>query len=144
VWAPDNKLQRRVGIVDDRAKVERYLDTLIGDKSDEKMRMAYADQAGEMLDYMDKLGRVNFSHVRPPVPEFALMNGTLMLRRPEVATLLGLRFEETERNRSGHRYRTEAWHSVGMGYDPVPPRHTLSAGVYTCCSNALAKYGALH
>src|SRR5699024_6106647 len=37
-----------------------------------------------------KLGKVNFSHVRPPVPEFALMNGTMMLRRPEVNTLLGL------------------------------------------------------
>jgi 3-oxosteroid 1-dehydrogenase len=36
------------------------------------------------------LGRRRFRDVRPPVPEFALMNGTLMLRRPEVATLLGL------------------------------------------------------
>lgn len=127
VWAPDNKFQRKVGITDDRAKVERYLDTLVGEKSDKDMRMAYVDQASDMLDYMEKLGveflhspnvvdyhselpetgktgralepkpfdaralgRVNFSHVRPPVPEFALMNGTLMLRRPEVATLLGL------------------------------------------------------
>lgn len=127
VWAPDNKFQRKAGITDDRAKVERYLDTLVGEKSDKDMRMAYVDQASDMLDYMEKLGveflhspnvvdyhselpetgktgralepkpfdaralgRVNFSHVRPPVPEFALMNGTLMLRRPEVATLLGL------------------------------------------------------
>jgi 3-oxosteroid 1-dehydrogenase len=36
------------------------------------------------------LGRRRLRDVRPPVPEFALMNGTLMLRRPEVATLLGL------------------------------------------------------
>ena len=127
VWAPDNKFQRKAGITDDRAKVERYLDTLVGEKSDKDMRMAYVDQASDMLDYMEKLGveflhspnvvdyhselpetgktgralepkpfdaralgRANFSHVRPPVPEFALMNGTLMLRRPEVATLLGL------------------------------------------------------
>lgn len=31
-----------------------------------------------------------FRRVRPPVPEFALMNGTLMLRRSEVASLLKL------------------------------------------------------
>ncbi|MCW4464726.1 FAD-dependent oxidoreductase [Glutamicibacter sp. MNS18] len=36
------------------------------------------------------LGRNDFRRVRPPVPEFALMGGTLMLRRPEVATLLKL------------------------------------------------------
>ena len=127
VWAPNNKFQRQAGITDEREKVERYLDNLVGEKSDKDLRMAYVDQAGDMLDYMEKigveflhspnvvdyhselpetgktgralepkpfdarvLGRVNFSHVRPPVPEFALMNGTLMLRRPEVATLLGL------------------------------------------------------
>lgn len=37
-----------------------------------------------------ELGHEHFRDIRPPVPEFALMNGTLMLRRPEVATLLGL------------------------------------------------------
>jgi succinate dehydrogenase/fumarate reductase flavoprotein subunit len=36
------------------------------------------------------LGRRRFRDIRPPVPEFALMGGTLMLRRSEVATLLGL------------------------------------------------------
>ncbi|TLK56543.1 FAD-dependent oxidoreductase [Glutamicibacter sp. V16R2B1] len=34
------------------------------------------------------LSRSDFARVRPPVPEFALMGGTLMLRRPEVARLL--------------------------------------------------------
>ena len=127
VWAPNNKFQRAAGNTDDRERAERYLDTLVGDKSEKKMRMAYVDQASEMLDDMEKLGveflhspavvdyhselpetgktgralepkpfdgrklgKVNFSHVRPPVPEFALMNGTMMLRRPEVNTLLGL------------------------------------------------------
>lgn len=37
-----------------------------------------------------KLGRDKFRRVRPPVPEFALMKGTLMLRRAEVAKLLKL------------------------------------------------------
>lgn len=37
-----------------------------------------------------KLGPERFSHVRPPVPEFALFGGSLMLRRPEVAVLLKL------------------------------------------------------
>lgn len=36
------------------------------------------------------LGRQRFRQVRPPVPEFALFRGTLMVRRPEVNTLLGL------------------------------------------------------
>ncbi len=37
-----------------------------------------------------KLGPADFSRMRRPVPEFALMGGTMMLRRPEVNTLLGL------------------------------------------------------
>src|SRR5699024_12448350 len=37
-----------------------------------------------------KLGKVRFRNVRRPVPEFALMGGELMVRRPEVNTLLGL------------------------------------------------------
>ncbi|MGW9405224.1 FAD-dependent oxidoreductase [Arthrobacter sp. NPDC055585] len=36
------------------------------------------------------LDRSDFRRVRPPVPEFALMGGTLMLRRAEVAALLKL------------------------------------------------------
>lgn len=37
-----------------------------------------------------RLGREHFRHVRHPVPEFALVNGQIMVRRPEVNTLLGL------------------------------------------------------
>ncbi len=37
-----------------------------------------------------KLSATEFRRVRRPVPEFALMGGTLMLRRPDVATLLKL------------------------------------------------------
>ncbi len=37
-----------------------------------------------------KLGRVDFSHLRGPVPEFALFGGQLMVRRKEVAKLLHL------------------------------------------------------
>lgn len=94
-----------------------------------------------MLDYMGKLARVNFSHVRLPVPEFALINGTLMLRRPEVATLLGLRFEETAAAigtalKLGIRW---AWDMIRFhrGTRLVP-------ACTTCCSNALAKHGAMH
>ncbi|WP_313286325.1 FAD-dependent oxidoreductase [Corynebacterium vitaeruminis] len=126
-WIPGNHFQIEDGITDDREKVERYLDAVVGDKSDKAMRMAYVDNGPRMLKYMEglgvrflrspgvvdyhseepetgktgralepepfdgrKLGQVNFRHVRPPVPEFALMGGTLMLRRPEVNTLLGL------------------------------------------------------
>lgn len=35
-----------------------------------------------------RLGRTGFSRIRPPVPEFALFAGTLMVRRPEVNDLL--------------------------------------------------------
>lgn len=126
-WIPDNHFQREDGITDDREKAERYLDTLVGEKSDKALRTAYLDNGPEMLKYMEnlgvrflrsphvvdyhselpetgktgralepepfdgrQLGHLDFRHVRPPVPEFALMNGTLMLRRPEVNTLLGL------------------------------------------------------
>lgn len=37
-----------------------------------------------------KLGTEKMKHVRPPVREFALLNGELMVRRPEVNRLLGL------------------------------------------------------
>lgn len=37
-----------------------------------------------------KLGRRDFQRIRRPVPEFTLMRGTMMLRRSEVDTLLGL------------------------------------------------------
>lgn len=126
-WIPNNHFQRADGITDDREKVERYLDALVGDKSDKALRTAYVDQGPKMLEYMRglgveflrspavvdyhselpetgktgralepapfdgrKLGPQNFNHVRRPVPEFALLNGTLMIRRPEVNTLLGL------------------------------------------------------
>src|SRR6478735_1770258 len=37
-----------------------------------------------------KLGKENFGRVRPPVPEFALFGGTMMVRRAEVNQLLTL------------------------------------------------------
>lgn len=37
-----------------------------------------------------RLGRAGFARIRRPVPEFALLGGTLMIRRPEVARLLGI------------------------------------------------------
>ena len=126
-WAPDNAFQRSDNNNDDRARAERYLDRMVGDKSDPDLRRVYLDSAPRMLREMGELGvrflhspavvdyhselpetgqtgralepepfdgraldRRAFRDIRPPVPEFALMNGTLMLRRPEVATLLGL------------------------------------------------------
>ncbi|MGM7671348.1 FAD-dependent oxidoreductase [Microbacterium sp. A93] len=126
-WIPDNPFQRETGNTDDAERAERYLDRLVGEKSDKALRQAYLDHGPQMLDYMADLGvtfrpspavvdyhselpetgqtgralepepfdgrllgRDRFRQIRPPVPEFALMGGTLMLRRPEVATLLGL------------------------------------------------------
>ncbi|WP_413542560.1 FAD-dependent oxidoreductase [Citricoccus nitrophenolicus] len=126
-WIPNNHFQRAEGNTDDAERAKRYLDRLVGEKSDKALRQAYLDGGPRMLAYMAELGvtfrpspavvdyhselpetgqtgralepepfdgrllgRSHFRHVRPPVPEFALMGGTLMLRRPEVATLLGL------------------------------------------------------
>jgi succinate dehydrogenase/fumarate reductase flavoprotein subunit len=126
-WIPNNHFQEEDGLDDSREKVERYLDAVVGDKADKKLRMSYIDNGPEMLKYMErlnvrflrspavvdyhselpetgktgralepepfdgrKLGKVRFRNVRRPVPEFALMGGELMVRRPEVNTLLGL------------------------------------------------------
>lgn len=126
-WIPDNHFQRADGNSDDRARVERYLEQVVGDRGDRKLRETYLDAGPRMLEAMErlgvrflrspnvvdyhsefpetgktgralepepfdgrKLGRERFSHIRPPVPEFALFDGSLMLRRPEVATLLKL------------------------------------------------------
>lgn len=126
-WVPNNHFQKADGLDDSREKVERYLDAVVGDKAEKKLRMSYVDNAPHMLQYMEhlgiqflrspavvdyhselpetgktgralepapfdgrKLGKVKFRNVRRPVPEFALMGGELMVRRPEVSTLLGL------------------------------------------------------
>ena len=126
-WVPDNRYQHEDGNTDDRARVERYLAAVVGDKAPREGWQAYLDHAPAMLDDMQamgieflrspgvvdyhselpetgKTGRAlepkpfdgrllsgdQFRRVRPPVPEFALMNGTMMLRRPEVAKLLKL------------------------------------------------------
>jgi len=126
-WVPNNHFQKEDGVDESREKVERYLDAVVGDKADKKLRMAYVDNGPDMLKYMEnldvkflrspavvdyhselpetgktgralepapfdgrKLGKVRFRNVRRPVPEFALMGGELMVRRPEVNTLLGL------------------------------------------------------
>lgn len=126
-WIPNNRFQHEDGIHDDAAKVERYLDRLIGEKSAKSQRQAYVENGPKMLDYMDglgvrflrspavvdyhselpetgrtgralepepfdgrRLGKEHFRQVRWPVPEFALMRGELMIRRPGVNTLLGL------------------------------------------------------
>ena len=125
-WVPNNPYQRAEGNTDDAERVQRYLDTLVGEKSPRDMRTAYVENAPRMLDAMAQLdvrflhspavvdyhselpetgatgralepepfdGRLlghRFAHVRPPVQEFALMGGELMVRRPEVNTLLGL------------------------------------------------------
>ncbi|MEU3847312.1 FAD-dependent oxidoreductase [Micrococcus terreus] len=126
-WIPNNHFQREDGITDDAQKVETYLDAVVGERSDKRMRQAYIDNGARMLEAMERLGvrfvrspkvvdyhsdlpdtgmtgralepepfdgrllgRTAFSRMRRPVPEFALMGGTMMLRRGEVNTLLGL------------------------------------------------------
>lgn len=126
-WVPNNSFQRSAGNRDDRDRARRYLDRLVGDRSDPELREAYLDAVPRMVSSMAEMGvrfrhspavvdyhselpetgktgralepepfngrelrRERFRTLRPPVREFALMGGTLMLRRPEVGTLLGL------------------------------------------------------
>ena len=126
-WIPDNHYQREDGNTDDRARAERYLDAVVGDKAPREGWQAYLEHGPKMLQDMAELGvnfmrspavvdyhselpetgktgralepepfdgrkltRSQFRRVRPPVQEFALMKGTLMLRRAEVAKLLKL------------------------------------------------------
>ena len=56
IWIPNNHFQHAQGNRDDRARVERYLDLLVGEKSDKEMRMAYVDQGPKMLRYLELLG----------------------------------------------------------------------------------------
>jgi 3-oxosteroid 1-dehydrogenase len=126
VWAPGNSYLVALGLHDDIDEARRYLDQLVGSKSDPALRDAYLETAPEMLDAMADVGvrfwhaagsvdyhpdvegagtgralepetfdarqlsRRDFARVRPPVPEFALFGGSLMVRRAEVNELLTL------------------------------------------------------
>ena len=99
-----------------------------------------------------KLGKENFGRVRPPVPEFALFGGTMMVRRAEVNQLLTLlqgspkaaplalklgirwakdRLSSPPRNPAGHGERpggptfSTSCCSVRAGCGSTPPRVRL-------------------
>src|SRR5699024_8962533 len=48
-WVPNNHFQKEDGVDESREKVERYLDAVVGDKADKKLRMAYVDNGPDML-----------------------------------------------------------------------------------------------
>ena len=52
---PNNHFQKEDGMDDSREKVERYLDAVVGDKADKKLRMSYVDNGPNMLKYMERL-----------------------------------------------------------------------------------------
>ena len=77
------------------------------------------------------LGRVNFRHVRPPVQEFALFRGTLMVRRPEVNDLLGLFSGRPARMLRGART------ALGLGIPWVRDMLTYPRGTRLVMGNGL-------
>ncbi len=59
VWVPNNAQQRELG-VDDRAAASAYLDALVGDRMDRRLREAFLAAAPVMLDYLAERTDVAF------------------------------------------------------------------------------------
>src|SRR6478752_5526710 len=99
-WIPNNRFQRAAGVTDDAQVAGGYLDRLgvrfwhsatVVDYHPEIEGASLGGRALEPQTFDGRiLGRENFGRVRPPVPEFALFGGTMMVRRAEVNQLLTL------------------------------------------------------
>jgi succinate dehydrogenase/fumarate reductase flavoprotein subunit len=53
-WIPNNAYQRRSGITDDAEAALAYLDALVGDRSDRKLREAFIAVGPDMLAYLEQ------------------------------------------------------------------------------------------
>src|SRR6478752_10586386 len=97
-WIPNNRFQRAAGVTDDAQVAGGYLDRLgvrfwhSNTVVDYHPEIPGASLGGRALEPQTldgrRLGKQNFGRVRPPVPEFALFGGTMMVRRAEVNQLL--------------------------------------------------------
>ncbi|MGD8521592.1 MAG: FAD-dependent oxidoreductase [Desulfobacterales bacterium] len=53
-WIPNNAYQRRSGITDDAKAALAYLDALVGDRSDRKLREVFIAAGPDMLEYLEQ------------------------------------------------------------------------------------------
>lgn len=60
VWIPNNPQQRRLGVTNDADAALEYLDALVGDRADRKLREAFIAAGPEMLDYLARHTDVGF------------------------------------------------------------------------------------
>jgi len=60
VWTPNNAQQRQLGVTNDAAAALEYLDALVGDRADRKLREAFIAAGPEMLDYLARHTDVGF------------------------------------------------------------------------------------
>ncbi len=69
VWVPDNPHLRRAGIVDDRAKAEAYLASLVGDRGPVELWQAFLDAAPRMIGDLEARGGLAFRPF-PAAPDY--------------------------------------------------------------------------
>jgi len=60
VWIPDNTQQRELGVTNDAAAALQYLDALVGDRADRRLREAFIAAGPVMLEYLAKHTDVGF------------------------------------------------------------------------------------
>ena len=60
VWIPNNAQQRQLGVTNDAVAALEYLDALVGDRADRKLREAFIAAGPEMLDYLARHTDVGF------------------------------------------------------------------------------------
>lgn len=60
VWIADNPYQRRRGITDDAATAAEYLDALVGDRADRRLRQSFIAAGTEMVAYLEDRCDVRF------------------------------------------------------------------------------------
>ena len=60
VWIPNNAQQRQLGVTNDAASAREYLDALVGDRADRRLREAFIAAGPEMLEYLARHTGVGF------------------------------------------------------------------------------------
>ncbi|MBM4332749.1 MAG: FAD-dependent oxidoreductase [Deltaproteobacteria bacterium] len=60
VWIPNNAQQRQLGVMNDADAALEYLDALVGDRADRRLREAFIAAGPEMLEYLARHTDVDF------------------------------------------------------------------------------------
>ncbi len=60
VWIPNNAQQRQLGVTDDARAALEYLDALVGNRADRRLREAFIAAGPEMLDYLGRHTDIGF------------------------------------------------------------------------------------